>query len=182
MSRLREADVTLRTLLALSALTVAISCVPQREEPQPVPSPPAAAPAPAPAPSPPPAAADWRDIPLTPGQWAYQNGAALFGPAGAAPLLSVRCDAARREVLLSRAGITTGNVLIVRTSYGSRSLPLSVAAGGASELAARVPASDKMLDELAFTRGRFTVEMQGTAMLVVPAWPEPARVIEDCRG
>jgi hypothetical protein len=35
---------------------------------------------------------------------------------------------------------------------------------------------------MAFSRGRFMVEAQGMATLVLPAWPEPARVVEDCRG
>jgi hypothetical protein len=35
---------------------------------------------------------------------------------------------------------------------------------------------------MVFSRGRFTVEVPGAPMLVIPAWPEPARVIEDCRG
>jgi hypothetical protein len=35
---------------------------------------------------------------------------------------------------------------------------------------------------MAFSRGRFLVTVEGGASLVVPAWPELARVIEDCRG
>ena len=42
-------------------------------------------------------------------------------------------------------------------------------------------AYDPLLDAIAFSRGRFTVESESGAMLVLPAWPEPARVVEDCR-
>jgi len=38
-----------------------------------------------------------------------------------------------------------------------------------------------LLDAIAFSRGRFSVEAAGTARLVIPAWPEAARVVEACR-
>jgi hypothetical protein len=43
------------------------------------------------------------------------------------------------------------------------------------------PAGDAALDWIAFSRGRFVVAATGMPLLVLPAWPEPARVIEDCR-
>jgi hypothetical protein len=46
----------------------------------------------------------------------------------------------------------------------------------------QLQARDPLLDQIAFSRGRFTIEAPGAAMLVIPAWPEAARVIEDCRG
>ena len=42
-------------------------------------------------------------------------------------------------------------------------------------------ALDPLLDAIAFSRGRFAVTMAGGSPLVVPAWPEAARTIEDCR-
>lgn len=119
--------------------------------------------------SPPPIEADaqdWRDRPLTPGDWSYDQGAgeARYGD------FSLRCDGARRQVLLSRAGAS--GPLRLRTTYGERILPAGAA----------LPAADPLLDDMAFSRGRFTVEASGMAMLVIPAWPEPARVVEDCRG
>ncbi|MGZ8284559.1 MAG: hypothetical protein ACXW27_12795 [Allosphingosinicella sp.] len=125
--------------------------------------------APPPAVAPPPAetgAGDWRDQPLTPGDWSYDSsaGEARYGD------FSLRCDGARRQVILSRAGASGS--LRLRTTYGERTLRAGAA----------LPAADPFLDELAFSRGRFTVEAPGMAMLVLPAWPEPARVVEDCRG
>ena len=70
-------------------------------------------------------------------------------------------------------------MLTIRTSYGARSLP---AARQQSALVARLAVSDPLLDQMAFSRGRFTVEAAGAPLLIVPAWPELARVIEDCRG
>ncbi|HEX9964131.1 MAG TPA: hypothetical protein VGB04_04025 [Allosphingosinicella sp.] len=151
----------------------------------------AARPAPAPAPQrpprvtappsvrvPPPAAEpigqqDAPDPPLSPGDWSYSGDAAgsvaRFGGAGSASF-SLRCDPARRRMVLSREG--SGSALRVGTSYGQRTLP------PVAELAA----DDPLLDEMAFSRGRFTVEAEGLPPLILPTWPEPARVVEDCRG
>ncbi|HEU0100627.1 MAG TPA: hypothetical protein VFQ67_17845 [Allosphingosinicella sp.] len=110
--------------------------------------------------------ADWRDRPLTPGDWSYDPGAGEARYAG----FSLRCDGASRRVTLSRAGALAP--LRLRTSFGEHVL----------EPGAALPADDPRLDEIAFSRGRFLVEAKGMADLVLPAWPEPARVIEDCRG
>jgi hypothetical protein len=49
-------------------------------------------------------------------------------------------------------------------------------------VAAELSPVDRQLDALAFSRGRFLVSVKGAADLVIPAWPELARVIEDCRS
>jgi hypothetical protein len=125
------------------------------------------------APPPPTPEQDWRDLPLTPGGWSYVGKAggseAVYGgPAGTR--FALRCDSARRDLALDAGA--PDSALTVRTTFGDRTL----AAG------ARLAADDPWLDELAFSRGRFTVGRPGAPMLVIPAWPEPARVIEDCRG
>jgi hypothetical protein len=167
-------------LLLLTLIVAVAACVPQREPP-PQPQPRPRLPVQPPPPPPPPPPADWRDLPLTNGNWTYfSDGAgsqALFGVPGSAAF-SVRCERAQNRVTLVRDGIARGNVMTVRTSFGARNLP--VAAG--SQAAAAVPASDRFLDTIVFSRGRFTIEVSGLPMLVIPSWPEPARVIEDCRG
>jgi hypothetical protein len=115
---------------------------------------------------------------VTPGDWRYADGEAVFAIAGAGPALIVRCDrAARRIELVRLAG--GGARLRVTTSFSARSL---AGAPSASGVTVALPASDPLLDAIAFSRGRFTVESDSGAMLVLPAWPEPARVVEDCRG
>ena len=47
---------------------------------------------------------------------------------------------------------------------------------------AELAASDPLLDAIAFSRGRFAVDVPGTAPVYVPAYPEITRVVEDCRG
>lgn len=169
--------------LALVGMLAAIACVPKREAPPPAPQQPKQAPQPLPPPPPP---ADWRDMPLTPGGWVYRsdaNGsAALFGVANSEAQFSVRCDRSRRQVLLSREGTANGSVMTIRTSFGARNFPVAVQREPLAYSTATVAASDPILDSIAFSRGRFTVEAAGLPMLVIPAWPEPARVVEDCRA
>jgi hypothetical protein len=117
---------------------------------------------------PPPAVEDWPDRPLSPGDWTYSGDAA--GSEARFAGFGLRCDSARRRIVLFREGAS--GALRVRTSYGARSL-------SAGETLA--PA-DPLLDEMAFSRGRFAVEADGAETLIVPAWAEPARVTEDCRG
>jgi hypothetical protein len=126
------------------------------------------APPPEPVPAPPAPDEDWRDLPLTPGEWNYSSDAG--GSEAHYAGFSLRCDAARRQIILSRAGAT--GPIRIQTSFGAHMLPPGAA----------MPAPDPRLDALAFSRGRFTVEAEGLARLVIPAWPEPARVVEDCRG
>jgi hypothetical protein len=174
-----------RTSLLLAVL-IAGACVPKREPPapQPSPQPPVqTAPRPQPQPVPPPPRADWRDMPLTPGNWLYsasgQTSQAAFGPAGGQAAFLVRCDRVRRQVSLGRQGAAAAGTMTVRSSSDARNLPAAVQVDYAW---AALPADDRLLDGLVFSRGRFAIEAPGTAMLVIPSWPEPARVIEDCRG
>ncbi len=155
-------------------------------------------PAPAPAPPPPtrlapalPAAApqsDWRDIPLTPGTWSWRGGAgrssiAQYGMPGQPAIFALRCDAQTRSVIFSRGvGVAAAATAMgFTTSFGPFSLPASYGGGEPPAIVAAISARDPHLDQLAFSRGRFLVDIAGEPRLVLPAWPEPARVIEDCR-
>lgn len=146
--------------------------------------PPSVAPAPPP-PRPAPLAGDWRDWPVTPGTWRYAREAggarALFGPAGGAPQLTLRCDLAARRMILSRAG-AGGGAITVRTSSSTRAVPAQRSDGAAPSVEAVFAARDPLLDAMAFSRGRIAVQQQGAPTLVVPAYAEIGRVIEDCRG
>jgi len=144
--------------------------------------PPVASPEPVPAPTAPPPPADWRDRPASPGTWRYAVAAggsvAEFGRPGAPADAALRCDRAGGRVLLVRAGAAAGP-LTVRTGTATRTLPATAAATGA---AAAIPANDRLLDAMAFSRGRFALEAAGVAPLSLPAWAEVGRVIEDCRA
>ena len=154
---------------ALAAFALLAGCA---SKPAPAPAP-RAAPArpletpllPAPAP---PSPTDWRDMDLTPGNWSYDGAAARYLAADGAAF-ALRCDRSARRMTIEREG--AAGDMIVRTTAVERRFP---------EARAPLPPTDPFLDAIAFSRGRFTVEAAGRVM-VIPAWPEPARIVEDCR-
>lgn len=127
-------------------------------------------------------------MPLTPGSWTWRGGAgqvpiAQFGVAGQPLLFALRCDPANHMVVLSRAGsLTTATApMVMTTSFGAFTLTAGNGGGQPPAIVAQATARDPRLDQLAFSRGRFLVDVAGQSRLVLPAWPEVARVIEDCR-
>ncbi|TZG29058.1 hypothetical protein [Sphingomonas montanisoli] len=127
---------------------------------------------------------DWRDAALTPGTWRYVPGTAhsyaAYGVAGAQPALVIACDKTARTIAIMRQGTATS--LTVTTSYGAATLP----AGGLSHegqamTGARLSARDNLLDRIGYSRGRFAVSGSGLSPVIVPAWAEPSRALEDCR-
>lgn len=171
-------------ILVVGLTVMAAACVP----PPPPPPPPQRPPQPVPQPVPPAPlpAQDWRDLPLSQGNWYYNDQGsvtqALFGAANSEAVFILRCERARRQITLSRAGIAAGNVMTIRTTATARNYPLSVQTQPLPHVFVTTSALDRFLDEIAFSRGRFSVEVPGTMRLILPTWPEPARVIEDCRG
>jgi hypothetical protein len=180
--------------LLILLVPMAAACVPRGAMPEPVsapapmpapqqqaPRPPVSiSPATPPAPTPSTALAAWADAPLSPGRWVYQpargtGSRALFGPPNA-PSFQVACTAGR-QLTLTRSGAAAG-ALTIRTTSTLRTLPGTRSAEG---LGAQLTAGDPLLDAMAFSRGRFAVETAGMPALIVPAWPELARVVEDCR-
>ena len=146
----------------------------------PAPPPKAVGPPPAPVVVPPKPAAptDWRDKPYTPGAWHYADRTATYGPDGAPPLLTMTCDYGRRLIVLLVAGALPS--LTIRTSYAQRDWPAQVGADGHSQIS--FAPTDPALDQIAFSRGRFSISGPGLAEIDIPAWAEPSRVIEDCRS
>jgi hypothetical protein len=168
-----------RLTACLILLAGAAGCVPRGAVPAPQPAPPPPAPPPAPSPPPPPAPVGWEDGSLAAGDWSYSGAGtapqAGFGAPGAM-LFALRCAAGQR-IGIVRFGAASGPIAIV-TSFGERILPAS---DDGQAAAAVLPASDPLFDQIAFSRGRFLVRSTG-GDLVLPSWPEPARLIEDCRG
>jgi len=138
-----------------------------------------------------PLSADWRDWPVSAGGWRYGAVAggslASFGEAGVgATKLTLRCEKATRRIFVSRAvSAPVAGQMTLRTSFGAASWPIESDAvptdSGQNAVAIRA-AADAALDQMAFSRGRFAIEVPGAAPLVVPAWAEVGRVIEDCRS
>lgn len=179
-------------LLAALTLTIALAaCAAPQQTPAPAPRPastmPAAAPSPLTPQRTPPPAADWRDAPLSPGDWTWSaagaRSTARYGIAGQAPALTFSCDRGAGTVVLARSGTATESVpLVVTTTTVHRVLAGTPAPDGSATISAAIPARDPLLDAIVFSRGRFMVETVDNPAVIAPSWPEVARVIEDCRG
>lgn len=129
---------------------------------------------------------DWTDRPATAGDWSYgaeaRGSVARFTGPGTG--FAMRCDRAARRVTLERGGVLDPGrtaQLTMRSSTTARSLPLANTATTPPTVGATLPATDPLLDSIAYTRGRFLVQTEGAPDLVLPAYAEVARVIEDCR-
>ena len=171
----------MRRLLAFTPfLVVLASCTPSRPAPQPAAPPPVAA-----LPAAPPQQ-DWRDVPLTPGVWSWRgtpSSLARFGLLGQPAPFAVRCDSASGTIVFSRAGMAdAATTMTFTSSFGVFTLPARTGEGDPPAIVASASARDPRLDQLAFSRGRYLVDVPGQDRLVIPAWPEAARVIEDCRS
>lgn len=162
-----------------AAVALLAACAPRPAPPTAPPPEPAPPPFEEPPPAPPPL--DWQDTPLSDGNWSYveESGVtrATFAAEGG-PRLDLQCgrDGTIRLALSLLGGAPA---IVVRTTYGERRLPASQQPPA---IHATLAASDPLLDAMVFSRGRFLVQPEGGTALIVPAWPEPARVVEDCRG
>lgn len=176
-------------ILALPLILLACAKEPA-PPPQAAPAPLAAAPKPAP---PPPAPVslgeNWQDAPRSAGDWVYRRDSrgsvALFGPSGADASFIIRCDSGARRIYLSRAGAFPGadsGMMTIRASNGLKSFTVKNNGDTPAYVAVAVPVNEPHLDAMAYSRGRFLVSVKGGADLVIPSWPEIARVIEDCRA
>ena len=109
-------------------------------------------------------------LPIAAGQWSYfSTGTGSVASYGSA--IALRCDRATRTVTITRPGAAPA-ALTIATSSLTKSLPV----GG------RLSTNDALLDAMAFSRGRFLVSGGAGPVLAIPAWPEAARSIEDCRN
>ncbi len=129
-------------------------------------------------------AADFNTASVAPGLWGYQSTAggsmARFVDTTGIARLVLQCERATRRVSVSLTSTAPAASLSLWTSIASRNLPARFEAN-AMRVTAELPAYDALLDAIAFSRGRIAVTMPGGVPLVVPAWPEAARTIEDCR-
>lgn len=179
--RPRTRHLLLAGLLSLSA------CAPAPPKPAPGPAPvPPPRPAPAPTPVPGPTYSNWEDAPQSPGDWYYRatadGGVASFGSTDTEALLALTCHRGAQAIEIDEEGQASGPVtMTIRTEAQDRSLSAQPRGPGLSIVATTLSASDPLLDAMAYSKGRFAVQTTGLPTLYLPAWPEVARVIEDCR-
>jgi hypothetical protein len=176
---------TIRIAGAALLAVIAAACVPRAAPPAPVPTPP-----PAPVPMPPPEAPppapppiDWMQAEPTPGDWRFGEETGRPRATFAAGRLSLTLSCERSGVILiGLHGLQSQPEpgFVIETTFGERRLPTTPAP--MNEMRATLPASDPLLDQMAFSRGRVLIGADGGPVLIVPAWPEIARVTEECRG
>jgi hypothetical protein len=118
------------------------------------------------------------------GDWHYSatNGGseATFSTSSGSVQLWLHCTRATRRIGIARPASVAAPFLNVWSSAAERNLP-SAFNPATGRLTAELGAYDSLLDALANSRGRVAVGISGQSSLVMPAWPELARVIEDCR-
>ena len=176
---------------------------------QPLPPPPARRPLP-PAPTPytppayrpqpytaqpyaaPPPGTDWRDVPLPAGDWSWAPRAggseARYGKSGTPPIAIMACDRAAGTVRIAvptmdaqQTGATRSATITTSTSTNTF-VATPQGTDALQTLAITLPTSNRMLDAMAYSRGRFRIEINGLAPVVLPSWSEVGRVVEDCRS
>ncbi len=176
----------LRTIFILSPMLTLVGCVAPAPSPPPQPARATALPvAPPPVAGPAPSVTAWTERALTPGGWSYRSdargGLALYGVGGQDAALVIRCDKAAQRIFISRPGTGAGSMTL-RATTGALAYPARPAGGTPPYVAAELGVLDRQLDAIAFSRGRFLVAMAGTPDVIIPAWPEVARTIEECRS
>ena len=119
------------------------------------------------------------------GNWTYAATAdgseAVFANVSGNPQLWVHCTRATRRMSIAKPATGAAPFLNVWTSSLTRSVVSSFNPSTA-RLTIDLAAADPLLDAIVSSRGRIGFTVTGQPSLVVPAWAEAARVIEDCRA
>jgi hypothetical protein len=118
------------------------------------------------------------------GRWTYSTvpggSEVTFANATALPQLTIRCARPTRQIIISKPATGAAPFIFLWTSGLTRNVPASFNPA-TGRISATLSAFDALLDAVAFSRGRMAVSVSGQPTLVLPAWSEAARVIEDCR-
>jgi len=119
------------------------------------------------------------------GNWSYSaqpgGSEATFVNAAGQPQLAITCTRGVRQVTISKPATVIAPFILVWTSALTRNLPSSYNPA-TRRLSATVSAYDPILDAMGFSRGRIGFSALNQPALIVPAWAEVSRVVEDCRA
>ncbi|WP_294071642.1 hypothetical protein [Sphingomonas sp.] len=120
-----------------------------------------------------------------PGMWTWSpatdGSEAVFLSSAGLPQIWLHCSRPSRTVSIARPANSAAPFLSVWTTSQARALPASFNPATARSTAT-VAAADSLLDALAFSRARIAVATGPASPVIAPAWPEIARVVEDCRS
>ena len=132
---------------------------------------------------------NWEDWPRVQGDWTYQRdakgGLASFGHPSTGPLFTMQCDRAGQRMILARSGAFAEGVsgrMSVRATSALQTYPVTNSPDRPGFVTATLATRDPQLDAMVFSRGKFVVSIKGSTDLVIPAWAEIARIVEDCRA
>jgi hypothetical protein len=118
------------------------------------------------------------------GNWTYaatnDGSEATFANTAGFPQLVVHCTRATRRVGIAKPASAAAPVITVWTSSQTRSVAANFNPA-TGRLTIEFDANDTLLDALSNSRGRIGFTVSPQPPLVVPAWAEVARVVEDCR-
>jgi hypothetical protein len=119
------------------------------------------------------------------GSWSYgpatDGSESRFTNSGGATQLWVHCTRTTRHLTISKSATAAAPLLNVWTSSMTKSVPASFNPA-TGRLTIDLATYDPLLDALATSRARLGFSVGTQPALVVPAWAEVARVIEDCRS
>jgi hypothetical protein len=128
---------------------------------------------------------DFSYSPVSRGSWTYREitggSEASFVDGTSTTRMIVACGKVTRLVTISRTSTAPAANLTFWTSSASRNLAARFDQPS-GRVIVQLGGSDPLLDALVFSRGRFATMMPGTPALVLPAEPEVAHVVEDCRA
>ena len=131
------------------------------------------------------AAQDLSTVQPVAGSWIYgattSGTEARFNDAAGNTQLWVQCTRANRRISIARPATAAAPFLTVWTSSLTRNVPASFNPA-VNRLSIDLATFDPLLDAIVSSRGRVGYTIGTQPSLVVPPWPEPARVIEDCRA
>ena len=97
----------------------------------------------------------------------------------------MQCDRAGQRLVVARSGSFADGVsgrMSIRTSNALQTYPVTNSADRSGFVTATLAPRDPQLDAMVFSRGKFVVSIKGSTDLVIPAWAEIARIVEDCRA
>ena len=122
-----------------------------------------------------PVAGNWRYTPTATGS------EASFFSLGGVPQLTIRCTHLTRHIAISKPAAAASATLWVWTSLMVRTMPATFDAT-TGRVSADLSAFEGIFDAMASSRGRLGFNTAGGTPLVLPAWGDVARVVEDCRA
>lgn len=107
-----------------------------------------------------------------------------FGPVGATPLFSMRCED-RRGLLLQRHGtVPVGDLPMMMVQVGSeaRRLAVTPAGGSVPMLRSSLAPSDELMSTLAEAQAPITIRIGDAVPLIMPPDPAIGAFVEECRS